>query len=193
LFALQAAENLAMRQTGFAADRAESDDEVVWDDAEEDEHASSSAAAEGSSTTYGDDGSEELEDAGEPLSYSSKSPDPSSLRDWSDDDDDEPSPSATLGVTALHVAAAAVAGAQATPIVDLPDSPERHIVALELVVMKLATPKGTGSGASAAKQRNQPASPAPAVKRKKMEPAAKSLLPPKGKRVVKRQATAVAG
>jgi hypothetical protein len=77
--------------------------------------------------------------------------------------------------------------------VDLPDSPERYIVALEPVVTMLATPEGTGSRASAAKQRNQPALPAPAVKRKKTEPAAKSLLPPKGKRVVKRQATAVAG
>jgi hypothetical protein len=182
-----------MRQTGFAADRAESDDEVVWDDAEEDEHASSSAAAEGSSTTYGDDGSEELEDAGEPLSYSSKSPDPSSLRDWSDDDDDEPSPSATLGVTALHVAAAAVAGAQATPIVDLPDSPERHIIAPEPITMKPATLEGTGNGAVAAKRRSQPAQPESAMKHKKMEPAEKSLLPPKGKSVVKRQATAVAG
>jgi hypothetical protein len=137
-----------MRQTGFAADRAESDDEVVWDDAEEDEHAGSSAAAEGSSTTYGDDGSEELEDAGEPLSYSSKSLGPSSLRDWSEDDDDEPGPSATLGVTALHVATAAAAGAQATPIVDLPDSPERHIVAPEPIAMKPATLEGTGNGAA---------------------------------------------
>jgi hypothetical protein len=193
LFALQAAENLATRQAGFAADRAEPDDEVIWDDAEEDEDAGSNAAAEGSSATYGDDGSEELEDAGEPLSHSSKSLGSSSLRDWSEDDDDEPGPAATLGVAALHVAAAAAAGAQATPIMDLPDSPERHIVAPEPVVTKPAAPEGTGSGASAAKRRNQPAPPEPAVKRKKMEPAAKSLLPPKGKRVVKRQATAVAG
>jgi hypothetical protein len=35
LFALQAAENLTQRQAGFAADRAESDDKVVWDEAEE--------------------------------------------------------------------------------------------------------------------------------------------------------------
>jgi hypothetical protein len=109
LFALQTAENLALRQVGFAANKAQSDDEVVWDDAEEDEDAGSSAAAEGSSATYGDDGSEELEDAGEPLSYSSKSPGPTSLRDWSEDDD-EPGLAATLGITALHVAAVATAG-----------------------------------------------------------------------------------
>jgi hypothetical protein len=81
LFALQTVENLASHQAGFSADKAQSDDEVVWDDTEEDEDADSSAAAEGSSATYGDDGSEELEDAGEPLSYSSKCPGPSSLRD----------------------------------------------------------------------------------------------------------------
>jgi hypothetical protein len=51
LFALQITENLASRQAGFAADKAQSDDEVIWDDAEEDEDASSSAAAEGSSAT----------------------------------------------------------------------------------------------------------------------------------------------
>jgi hypothetical protein len=130
---------------------------------------------------------------GRTLSYSSKSPGPSSLRDWSEDDDDEQCPAATLGITALHVAAAAVVGAQATPIVDLSDSPERHLVAPEPVAMKPATPEGTGSRAAAAKRRSQPALPEPAVKRKKAEPAAKSLLPPKGKRVVKRRATAVAG
>jgi hypothetical protein len=184
---------LTSRQAGFAADKAQSDDEVVWDDAEEDEDAGSSAAAEGSSATYGDDGSEELEDVAKPLSYSSKSPGPSSLRDWSEDDDDEPGLAATLGITALHVATVAVTGAQATPIVDLPDSLERHIVALEPVTMKPAAPKGTGSRAGAAKRRSQPAPPELAVKRKKMEPTAKSLLPPKQKRVVKRQATAVAG
>jgi hypothetical protein len=62
--------------------RVKSDDEVVWDDAEEDEDAGSNAAAEGSSATHGDEGSEELEDSGEPLSHSSKFPGPSSLRDW---------------------------------------------------------------------------------------------------------------
>jgi hypothetical protein len=41
LFALQAAENSAQRRAGFAADRAESDDEVIWDDAEEMEDAGS--------------------------------------------------------------------------------------------------------------------------------------------------------
>jgi hypothetical protein len=193
LFALQTAENLATRQAGFATDRAESDDEVVWDDTEEDEDAGSNAAAKGSRATYDDDGSEEVEDAGGPLSHSSKSPGPSSLRYCSEDDDDEPGPAATLGATDLHVAAAAAAGAQATPIVDLLDSLEQHGAALEPVAMKPATPEGTGGGASAAKRKSQPAPAEPAVKRKKTEPAAKSLLPPKGKRVVKRQATAVAG
>jgi hypothetical protein len=154
LFALQTAGNLATRQAGFATDRAELDNEVIWDDAEEDEDAGSNAAAEGSSATYGNDGSEELEDAGEPLSRSSKSPGPSSLRDWFEDDDDEPGSAATHGVTALHAATAAAVGAQATPIVDLLNSSEQHIVALEPVVMKLATLEGTRSGASAAKRRN---------------------------------------
>jgi hypothetical protein len=105
-------ENLASRQAGFATDKAQSDDKVVWDDAEEDDDAGSGAAVEGSSATYNDDGSEELENPSEPLSRSSKSLGPSSLRDWSeDDDDDELGPAATLGVTALHVAAAATAGA----------------------------------------------------------------------------------
>jgi hypothetical protein len=80
LFALQTAENSALRQTGFAADRAESDDEVVWDDAEEDKDAGSHAAVESSSATHGNEGSEELVDSGEPLSHSSKFPGPSSLR-----------------------------------------------------------------------------------------------------------------
>jgi hypothetical protein len=124
LFALQTAENLAVHQAGFATDKAHSDDEVVWDDNKEDDDVGSSAAAEGSSATYGDDGSEELEDPGEPLSHSSKSPGLSFLRDWSKDDDDEPEPTATLGVTALHVAAAAAARAKAGPIVEVPDSPE---------------------------------------------------------------------
>jgi hypothetical protein len=151
LFALQTAENLATCHASFAADRVESDDEVIWDDAEEDEDAGSNAAAKGSSATYDDDGSEELEDVGEPLSHSSKSPGPSSLRDWFEDDDDGPGPVAALWVIALHVAIAAAAGAQATPIVDLPDSSEQHIIAPEPVVTKPATPEGTGSGASAAK------------------------------------------
>jgi hypothetical protein len=77
--------------------------------------------------------------------------------------------------------------------VDLPDSLERHLVAPEPVAMKPAASEGTGSGVAAAKRRSQPAPPEPAMKRKKAELAEKSLLPPKGKRVVKRRATAVAG
>jgi hypothetical protein len=122
LFALQTVENSAVRQTGFAADKEHSDDEVVWDDAEEDDDAGSNAAAEGSSATHGDDGSEELEDSGEPLSHSSKFLGPSSLRDWSEDDDDEPGSATALGGVALHVATTAVAGAQAISVVDLPAS-----------------------------------------------------------------------
>jgi hypothetical protein len=72
-----------MCQAGLTADKAHSDDEVVWDDDDEDDDASSSAAVEGSGATYGDDGSEELEDWGKSLSHSNKSPGPSSLRDWS--------------------------------------------------------------------------------------------------------------
>jgi hypothetical protein len=81
LFTLQTVENSAAHQTGFTADKEHSDDEVIWDDAEEDDDAGSNAAAEGSSATHGDNGSEELEDLGEPLSHSSKFPGPSSLRD----------------------------------------------------------------------------------------------------------------
>jgi hypothetical protein len=100
-----------------------------------------SATAEGSSATYGDDGSKELEDPGEPLSHSSKSPGPSSLRDCSEDDDDKLGPTAALGAIALHVAIAAVAGAKAVPIMDMPDSLEQPPA-----VPKLATPKSVASG-----------------------------------------------
>jgi hypothetical protein len=37
LFALQTAENQATRQAGFAADKAQSDDEVFWDDDNKDD------------------------------------------------------------------------------------------------------------------------------------------------------------
>jgi hypothetical protein len=184
---------LTSRQAGFATDKVHSDDEVVWDDGEEDDDAGSNAVAEGSSATHGDDGSEELEDSGEPLSHSSKSQGPSSLRDWSEDDDDEPGPAATLGSAALHVAATAAAGAQAIPIVDLPESPEQPPVAPELAAPKPADPKGAGSRAAGAKRGNQLHPTEPAEKQKKAEPAAKSLLLPKVKRVVKRRATVVAG
>jgi hypothetical protein len=129
---LQTTENSTQCQAGFATDRAASDDGVVWDDAEEDEDAGSRAAVESSSATHGDEGSEELVDSGEPLSRSSKFLGPSSLRDWSKDDDDETGSVAAPGVAALHVAAAAATGAQASPIVDLPESPEQHPVAPEL-------------------------------------------------------------
>jgi hypothetical protein len=167
-----------MRRAGFAADKAHSDDEVVWDDGEEDDDAGSHAVADGSSATYGDDGSEELEDSGEHLSYSSKSLGPSSLRDWSEDADDDPEPTVALGTTALHVAAAAATGAKAGPIVEVLDSPEQPADAPEPVVLEPAASAGAGSEVTVAKKRSGPAPPEPALKAKK---------------VVKRQATVVVG
>jgi hypothetical protein len=61
LFALQTAENQATRQAGFAVDKVQSDDAVVWDDNDDNEDDSSSIAPEGSGATHDDDGSEELE------------------------------------------------------------------------------------------------------------------------------------
>jgi hypothetical protein len=179
---------LAACQAGFAADKEHSDDEVVWDDGEEDDNTGSNATAEGSSTTHGNDGSEELEGSGEPLSHSSKFPGPSSLSDWFEDDDDEPGLAVALGGAALRVATAAAAGAQAIPIVDLPESPKQPPVAPEPVASKPDDPEGAGSRATGAKRGIQPAE-----KQKKAEPVAKILLPPRTKKVIKWQATAVAG
>jgi hypothetical protein len=136
-----------MRQTGFTADKEHSDDEVIWDDTEEDDDAGSNAVAEGSSATHGNDGSEELEDLGEPLSHSSKFLGPFSLRDWSEDDDDEPRSATALGGVALHVAAVAAAGAQAIPVVDMLASPEQPPVAPEPAASKPDDPEGAGSWA----------------------------------------------
>jgi hypothetical protein len=169
------------------------DDEVVWDDSEEDDDASSNAVAEGSSATHGDDGSEELKDLGKLLSHSSKFPGASSLRDWSKDDDDEPGSTVALGGAALHVAAMATTGAQAILIVDLPTSPEQPPAALEPAALKPDDPTGAGSRVTGTKRGIQPAPAEPAEKRKKAEPAAKSLLPPRIKKVIKRRATEVAG
>jgi hypothetical protein len=188
LFALQAAENLTQRRAGFAADRAESDDKVVWDEAEEVEDASSQAAVESSSATQGDEGNNELVDSGEPLDHSSKFPSPSLPRGWSKDDDGDAGSAATLGGVALHVAAAAADGAQAPPIVDLPESPERCSSALEL-----ADPEEARDDPAGAKRKAQPASSEPADKRKKLEPAARDLRRPKMKKVAKRRAITVAG
>jgi hypothetical protein len=190
LFALQAAENLTQRQAGFAADRAKSDDKVVWDKAEQVEDASSQAAVESSNATLGDEGNDELADLGEPLDHSSKFPSPSLLRDWSNDDDGDAGSAATLGGVALHVAAAAAAaaGAQAPPTVDLPESPERCSAALEPTDLEEA-----GDDLAGAKRKAQPASSEPADKRKKPEPAALDLRHPKVKKVAKRWAIAVAG
>jgi hypothetical protein len=189
LFALQAAENLTQRQAGFSADRAESDDKVVWDEAEEVEDASSLAAIESSSTTQGDEGNDEPVESGEPLDPSSKFPSPSLLRDWSDDDDGDTGSAATLGGVALHVAAAAAAaGAQASPTVDLPESPERCSAAPEP-----ADPEEAGDDLAGTKRKAQPASSEPADKRKKPEPAARDLRRPKMKKVAKWRAITVAG
>jgi hypothetical protein len=193
LFALQTTENSALRRAGFATDRAKSDDEVVWDDAEEDEDAGSHASVESSSATHSNEWSEELIDSGEPLSHSSKFPGPSSLRDWSEDDDDETGSVATHGGAALHVAAAATAGAQTPPIVDLPESSEQHPVAPELASPKPADTEWTGGRSAGAKRGSQPALTEPAEKRRKPEPAMKKLLHPKMNKVTKRRATTVAG
>jgi hypothetical protein len=179
---------LTQRQAGFAADRAESDDKVVWDKAEEAEDASSLAAVESSSTTQGDEGNDEPADSGEPLIQSSKFPGPSHLRDWSDDDDGDTGPAATLEGVALHVAAATAAGALAPPIVDLPESPERSFAAPEPADLEEA-----GDDLASAKRKAQPASSEPADKRKRLEPAVRDLRCPKMKKVAKRQATTVAG
>jgi hypothetical protein len=185
-------ENSAVHQTGFAADKEHSDDEVVWDDAEGDDDAGSNAAAEGSSATHGNDGSEELEDSGEPLSHSSKFPGPSSLRDWSEDDDDEPGSATTLGGVALHFAAVAAAGAQAISVVDLPASLKQPPIVLEPAASKPSYPEGAGSWAPGAKRRILPAPVELAEKQKRVESAAKSLLPPRIKKLIKRRAIAVA-
>jgi hypothetical protein len=182
-----------MRQTGFTADKEHSDDEVILDDTEEDDDAGSNAAAEGSSATHGDDRSKELEVSGEPLSHSSKFPGPFSLRYWSKDDDDEPGSATALGGVALHVATAAAVGAQAIPVVDLPASPEQPPIVPEPAASKPNDPEGAGSRALGAKRRIQPSPIEPAEKRKKAEPAEKSLLPPRIKKVIKQRATAMAG
>jgi hypothetical protein len=178
---------------GFAADRAESDDRVVWDDAEEDEDVGSRAAVGSSSATNGDKGSEELVDSGEPLSHCSKFPGPSSLRDWSEDDDDKTGSVATPGVAALHVATAAAAGAQASPVVDFPESLERHPVVPEPASPEPADLEEAGGRPAGAKRRAQPAPSEPAEKHRKPEPATKDLHHLKTKKMTKRRATAVAG
>jgi hypothetical protein len=152
------------------------------------EDASSQAAIESSSATHGDEVSEELIDSGEPLSHSSKFPGPSLLRDWSKDDDDEIGSATTLAGVALHVAAAAAAGTQAPPTVDLPESPEQHPVASEPAVHE-----ETGGGPAGTKRRAQPAPGEPAEKSGRLEPATKDLRRPKTKKVVKQRAAAVAG
>jgi hypothetical protein len=91
------------------------------------------------------------------------------------------------GVT-LHVVAATATGAQVPPTVDLPESPEQHPVASEPVDREEA-----GNDPTGAKRRAQPASPEPAEKCRRPEPAARDLCHPKTKKVAKRRAVAVAG
>jgi hypothetical protein len=132
-------------------------------------------------------------DSGEPLHHSSKFPSHFSLRDWSEDDDDETGSVATPRVVALHVAAAATAGAQASLVVDFLESLERHPAAPEPASPEPADPEEAGGWPAGAKRRAQPAPSEPAEKRRRPEPATKDLHRPKTKRVTKRRATAVAG
>jgi hypothetical protein len=120
-------------------------------------------------------------DSGEPLDHSSKFTGPSLLRDWSEDDDGDAGSAATVGGVALHIAAAAAAGAQALPTVDLLESPEPYSAAPEP-----ADPEGAKDDLAGAKRKAQPASSESADKRKKPEPAARDLRRPKVKKVAKR-------
>jgi hypothetical protein len=86
------------------------------------------------------------------------------------------------------VAAAAAAGVQAPPIVDLPESPEPHPIASEPAGREEA-----GNDPAGIKRRAQPASSEPAEKRKKPELAVRDLHRPKTKKVAKQRAIAVAG
>jgi hypothetical protein len=75
---------------------------------------------------------------------------------------------------------------------ELLDSPEQPPATPKPAAPKPVAPERAGCGVAAAKKRSQPPSPEPAQKRKKVELAVKGLLPPKAKKVVKCQATAVA-
>jgi hypothetical protein len=152
------------------------------------EDAGSQAAIKSSSATHGDEGNDELVDLGEPLNPSRKFPGPSLLRDWSEDDDDDAGSAATLGGVALHVVAAATAGAQVPPTVDLPESPEQRPIA-----SKPADREDAGGEPDGAKRRAQPDLNEPAKKRRKPDPAAKDLRHPKVKKVIKRRAITVVG
>jgi hypothetical protein len=77
--------------------------------------------------------------------------------------------------------------------VEVPDSLEQPAAASKPVVLEPAAPAGAGSKVVATKKRGGPAPPEPALKWKKVEPAARGLLPPRAKKVIKHQATAVAG
>jgi hypothetical protein len=67
---------------------------------------------------------------------------------------------------------------------EVPDSPEQPAAILVPVALEPVALVGAESEVTAAKKRSGPAPP---------EPAARGLLPPKAKKVVKCQATAVAG
>jgi hypothetical protein len=69
--------------------------------------------------------------------------------------------------------------------VDLPASPEKPPVAPEPAALKPDDPEGAESRAPGTKRRIQPAPVEPAEKQKKAELTAKSLLPPRIKKVIK--------
>jgi hypothetical protein len=70
--------------------------------------------------------------------------------------------------------------------VEVPDSPEQAPAPLKPAASKPVALEGSSSGVAAPKKRTQPAPPEPAQKRRKIELAAKGLLPPKVKKVIKR-------
>jgi hypothetical protein len=73
--------------------------------------------------------------------------------------------------------------------VEVSDSPEQPAAAPEPIILEPAAPTGARGEVAAAKKRGGE----PTLKRKRVEPAVRGLLPPKAKKVVKRQATTVAG
>jgi hypothetical protein len=79
------------------------------------------------------------------------------------------------------------------PLVEVPASLKQPPIAPEPAASKPDDPEGAGSQTTGTKRGIQPAPAEPAEKRKKAEPAAKSLLPPRIKKVIKWRATIVAG
>jgi hypothetical protein len=115
LYPLYITEDNKVRKSGFAADRATSDNEGASDGEDEDDESMEAGHVN-------DESGEEEED--ETLEHLSKSSLSTSLKDWSEDDDKITDPCAVLNARALHIAVAAVAQGRSMPIVDLSDSPE---------------------------------------------------------------------